>query len=740
MNQKRMLKNFIAYLTTLLILGGVAPIASAWSLGEPQVNSRIGEPLQVVVPIRDADGLDVQAGIADFAAYDAARIDPAAFAYDVDAEVFDGVNGPAIRFTTRQPVFEPAVVFLAEVGVAGESEVREVGFILDSTLPVVEVQPQNRVVTDVANIFGTPVINRAGPAFWSSTYGPVVKNETAYRIADELRTKAPLELTNPQILAGLVRENPIAFHNGNMNGLIEGAMLSIPSPEFVRGLSPNDALVLFNDQLLQWRGESVAETTRETVTEPTSTPIRADTSAVEADLAQRIKEERAFRDELLSRNEEMRGRLAKLDTDLVELREEIALNTNQLARLRAEVSNIGTTPVAVAEAATPAVGGDERSPAGSPAGDAIAPVDDVIANNEADAQSEFVDESQNNEAVTTVERVVTDTISAVGTDVVESVPSLGDGAEAVGTAVTDAVDQATGESPGDDGASSAEIDNVGVSDTVSAIDETIPSTDVASASDGLADGESADTSPPVTLPILGDNATESTSDAAKPKVPLPLGNGRLKEGIWERIPLEVMLALAFLAIVAVIVMRWQRARVHRQLEQIKFDEKEAGLRSEVSAKAARTVELEEAEAEPLDEERHELEHSADLDEGDGLEQEEDELLREVDVYRAYGRFDQAAEMLRHAIDQDPWRVDLRARLAEIHHENGEVHDFLMIARGLYLRLRQVEDVATWDRLCALGRESMPKEKLFQRGLLDEEPEGPKHLDLPDELAQRRSVG
>jgi pilus assembly protein FimV len=70
-----------------------------------------------------------------------------------------------------------------------------------------------------------------------------------------------------------------------------------------------------------------------------------------------------------------------------------------------------------------------------------------------------------------------------------------------------------------------------------------------------------------------------------------------------------------------------------------------------------------------------------FDELDGISPSQDsgpgnELLGEVNIYIAYGRFNQAAELLLNALDNEPERRDLRLKLMEVFAEQGDRGGFV----------------------------------------------------------------
>ncbi|HKJ76660.1 MAG TPA: FimV/HubP family polar landmark protein, partial [Gammaproteobacteria bacterium] len=83
---------------------------------------------------------------------------------------------------------------------------------------------------------------------------------------------------------------------------------------------------------------------------------------------------------------------------------------------------------------------------------------------------------------------------------------------------------------------------------------------------------------------------------------------------------------------------------------------------------------------------------------------------EADVYLSYGRNQQAEELLKRAIDQDPNRQELRVKLLETYYKTGNKESFLAEAEN-------VRDILEgqgpqWERVAAMGHELAPEHPLF----------------------------
>jgi pilus assembly protein FimV len=93
----------------------------------------------------------------------------------------------------------------------------------------------------------------------------------------------------------------------------------------------------------------------------------------------------------------------------------------------------------------------------------------------------------------------------------------------------------------------------------------------------------------------------------------------------------------------------------------------------------------------------------DLDQGDPL--------AEADFHMAYGLYDQAADIVKLALDKEPERRDYKLKLLEIFFVAGDKQHFVETARDLEAT-RSGGDAAEWDRVLIMGRQLAPEERMF----------------------------
>jgi pilus assembly protein FimV len=97
----------------------------------------------------------------------------------------------------------------------------------------------------------------------------------------------------------------------------------------------------------------------------------------------------------------------------------------------------------------------------------------------------------------------------------------------------------------------------------------------------------------------------------------------------------------------------------------------------------------------------------------GMEAEEVDPIAEADVYMAYGRDAQAEEILREALQKDPNRTPVHAKLLEIYAKRNDTSSFESSA----LKLKSLTNGSgpDWDKAAALGRSIDPANALYGGG-------------------------
>ena len=90
--------------------------------------------------------------------------------------------------------------------------------------------------------------------------------------------------------------------------------------------------------------------------------------------------------------------------------------------------------------------------------------------------------------------------------------------------------------------------------------------------------------------------------------------------------------------------------------------------------------------------------------------DQDDVLNEVDVYLAYGLYDNAEELLSSSLTENPERADYRSKLLDTYFATKNVDAFVSEAE----KLKSMGDPASryWDRVQVMGYELAPDNALF----------------------------
>jgi pilus assembly protein FimV len=93
--------------------------------------------------------------------------------------------------------------------------------------------------------------------------------------------------------------------------------------------------------------------------------------------------------------------------------------------------------------------------------------------------------------------------------------------------------------------------------------------------------------------------------------------------------------------------------------------------------------------------------------------EQDDVLDEVDVYLAYGLYENAEELLNQNLESNPDRADYRSKLLDTYYATKNVGEFVKQAETLR-SMGKVSD-HYWDRVQVMGYELAPDNSLFSGG-------------------------
>ncbi|HMA12910.1 MAG TPA: FimV/HubP family polar landmark protein [Steroidobacteraceae bacterium] len=105
--------------------------------------------------------------------------------------------------------------------------------------------------------------------------------------------------------------------------------------------------------------------------------------------------------------------------------------------------------------------------------------------------------------------------------------------------------------------------------------------------------------------------------------------------------------------------------------------------------------------------------------------EQGDPLAEADFHMAYGLYDQAADLVKLAIQREPARRDLKLKLLEVFFVWGNKDQFLQTARDL-ADTRDQAQPGEWEKVVIMGKQLAPEDALFSQSYSGA---GPASVDL-----------
>jgi pilus assembly protein FimV len=98
----------------------------------------------------------------------------------------------------------------------------------------------------------------------------------------------------------------------------------------------------------------------------------------------------------------------------------------------------------------------------------------------------------------------------------------------------------------------------------------------------------------------------------------------------------------------------------------------------------------------------------------GINLDQTDPMAEADFHMAYGLYDQAAEIIKKAVEREPDRYDLRRKLIDICFVWGNAEEFLAQAKAVR-EMGGDAQAADWAKIGIMGRQICPGEPLFAVG-------------------------
>ena len=758
--------------TSLFLASGSA---FGLGLGVLDVASNLDQPLNGLITVNVAPGDDIstlQAQVASREEFEKLGIDYPEYLKDVQLDVERSGQGAVLRVSSNGVIIkEPFIHFLVKVTWSGGNFLREYTALIDPPVyaaetpksiskpravgtdqsfesdvyvddvseddqaltgteyqePVaLEAEPIDEPVTedvfdnaesvaddlaadDVTNDFTNNVGNDTASIESSEArYGPVASGESLSVIAQELQRQVP-DLSIYAIMKVLFEENREAFINDNINGLLKGSILDVGDLNQIRSTDLAEARLFFQQQVSEWDpnvlvandnnsgigvGQDTYTSDSDLFGNDTSSSF-GDTSIGDNFQVGASNDTETFlsagqgnssEGEVLALKQEisqLQTSLASSELENQELSERILLLEGQLEDMNRIISlDVENTDLAALESTLATQNDANDASISDPASDAI---------------NEFLTD---------------DGVTADET------------ASDVATSTDDLLNEFLDDSSADGETTSSDDALLGsdtiASDTLadSGFDSTLDSTDSLATDDGI-DSVSD------TQSVIEEVVNEPAAPVTTPAINRPADSGSFFDKIGGLLPALGGLGALLLGGLGLFLWRRRRADEEFEISMLSIEsnsqsidiDTETGLSASMSASVTDST-VGGGESEEDDTADKETSFLTVYSDSDAVVQaDEVDPIAEADVYIAYGRDEQAEEVLLDGIAAHPDRVDVKHKLIGLYFKNKNVEGFERIAEELYAQ-RDSMAGDEWQEISDMGKELVPENPLFALSGID----------------------
>lgn len=244
-------------LAVSLAIGGLCVPVHALGLGEITPRSALNQNFDADIKLLSvkSDELDsVRVGLASNEDFMRAGVERPYYLSQLKFKPVALNDGKTVvRVTSDQPVREPFLNFLVEVNWPKGRMVREYTTLLDPPTTTLRRPSRIKVASASRSVPISRTPRKTAPAKKAAVnngqYGPITNSDTAWSIAKRFRHQG---VTMAQMLMALLKANPDAFIDNNINHMRNGAILRIPSKQEVLDWDRQSAQQAFREQQDEW--------------------------------------------------------------------------------------------------------------------------------------------------------------------------------------------------------------------------------------------------------------------------------------------------------------------------------------------------------------------------------------------------------------------------------------------------------------------------------------------------------
>ncbi|GAB4392991.1 MAG: motility hub landmark protein FimV [Gammaproteobacteria bacterium] len=260
------MKHKLKLFNTWIVFGLTLPIVCyALGLGEMTVKSALNEPLKADIKLQGLHQLaldELQVSLASEEAFKRVGLSRNFMLTQLQFSLTrNAANQPIIRVASRDPITEPYLNFLVDLRWPQGQVLRSYTILLDPPeyalhdVPTTQIKPTAEPsITEraSANLAAQTQTSIATTKY----YGPTSDTDTLWKIAQAVNHQQRYSVF--QVMIAIVRKNPNAFIDGNINRLLKGKTLQLPTVQEINAISPQQAKQISQNQIASFHNFHVA--------------------------------------------------------------------------------------------------------------------------------------------------------------------------------------------------------------------------------------------------------------------------------------------------------------------------------------------------------------------------------------------------------------------------------------------------------------------------------------------------
>ena len=704
-------------------------------LGEIELNSALNQELNAEIEVLSASSDDANQMIVQLAnrdAFNRAGIDRPYLLQQLQFKIVEKQGKPFVKVFTKSAIREPYISFLLEIDWPQGHLLREYTLLLDPPVyntstggastsseeahPFIDpadvrahtqsVAPQQQggqsggsqsgysnaqsgTISSSSGrsvTYSAPQSNtaRPAPAAQRSTSAVseyrVKQDDTLWSMANRMRPDSSVSVE--QMMLALVRKNPEAFINENINGVKRGYILRMPDRNEATQLDRQQAISQAKEHAALWREYSQAAVSQAPASSMEAEATSIDGMATADDAA---AGHLSIVGASKSDGSEHAGANQDPDSEVSRLKQELAMAREQLESERIEKEGLRTKLSDLEQKVQSVIQMD----------------DGELAKLQEDLQQQQAESAEQPEAEQTVAEAETADAVEESTAAEEAISE-----EVAAEVDIDAVDAEVTDEAGEpvvEGEEAVVAEDAVFVDELAAVEK---AGEVDAAADTTETVGVTDTAEVIEPPAFAQQKPKSFIDNLMndPKLLGMIGGG-----------------LAFVLLLIVLLLKRLRGGKEESQNEAPEDNfldinNDATMQAESSDLTSEADDLSMVDTQidvpAMDEDSLEdaLLGLDDAEEAKAAVDQQDDVMAEADVYIAYGIYQQAEDLLKNAIDQNPDRDDYRMKLMETYFAAKDAKAFEQEAAQL--KTRKGDDASYWGRVATMGTELCPGSDLF----------------------------